>query len=69
MTSEMTLFGVFVQPLLVYFVLSLCLLAVLRRVLAGLGAYRFLWHKPLVDVALLVIILAGITEFWPRWVP
>ncbi len=67
MISEMNIFGVFVPPLLVFILISLCALAVLRRVLAWAGAYRLLWHRPLVDMSLLVIILALVTAYFPRW--
>jgi hypothetical protein len=64
----MNLFGVFVPPLLVFTVLSLGILAVLRRLLSWCGAYRLVWHRPLVDVALLVIILAVVTAYLPGWI-
>jgi hypothetical protein len=67
MISEMNILGVFVPPLLVFTLLSLCVLAVLRHLLQWLGAYRLLWHRALVDVALLVIIMAGVTAYLPRW--
>jgi hypothetical protein len=69
MTTEMNIFGVFVQPLLVFLLVSLALLAVLRRLLNWTGAYRFVWHRSLFDVALLVIILAGVTDYLPRFLP
>jgi hypothetical protein len=69
MTTEMNIFGVFVQPLLVFLLVSLALLAVLRRLLNWIGAYRFVWHRSLFDVALLVIILAGVTDYLPRFLP
>jgi hypothetical protein len=63
----MNIFGVFVPPLLVFILISLCVLAVLRHLLTWTGAYRLLWHRPLVDMSLLIIILALVTAYFPRW--
>ena len=68
MIGEFDVDGVFVQALLVWAVLALLLAAVLRRVLAGAGFYRLVWHRPLVDLSLLVIILASAAAIVPRWI-
>jgi TctA family transporter len=67
MISEINILGVFVPPLLVFTLLSICVLAVLRKALAWSGAYRLFWHRPLVDAALLVIITACVTAYVPRY--
>jgi hypothetical protein len=58
---------VFVSPLLLQMGAALVLCAVLRRVLAYFGVYRFVWHRPLFDLALLVIVLGGVAALTSRW--
>ena len=41
--------------------------AIFRRVLGWLGFYRFVWHRPLFDLALLVIVVGGVVAFQARW--
>jgi hypothetical protein len=68
MIGEVDIHGVFVPILLVWALIALLLTAVLRRVLAGLGFYRLVWHRPLVDLSLLVIVLAAVAAIAPRWI-
>jgi hypothetical protein len=56
MIGEVNLFGVLFPPLLVWVVAALLLSGLLRRLLALAGAYRFIWHRPLFDLSLLVIL-------------
>lgn len=56
MIGEVDLFGVFMPALLPVLVLALALTALLRRALAAAGFYRLVWHRPLFDLALLVIV-------------
>ena len=66
--GEFDVYGVFVPALLVWGMIPLLLTALLRRVLAHAGFYRLVWHRPLVDLSLLVIILAAIVAVAPRWI-
>ncbi len=68
MISEFDVYGVFVPALLVWGMIALLLVALLRRVLAHVGFYRLVWHRPLVDLSLLVIILAAVVAVAPRWI-
>jgi hypothetical protein len=68
MIGEVNVDGVFVPILLVWGVIALVLTAALRRVLASIGFYRLVWHRPLVDLSLLVIILAAVVAVAPRWI-
>jgi hypothetical protein len=68
MIGEFDVFGVFVPALLVWGLVALVLAAVLRTALASVGFYRLVWHRPLVDLSLLVIILAAVTAFLPHWI-
>lgn len=68
MTGEIDLYGVFVPSLLLWLGAALPLTAVLRRLLARFGFYRFVWHRPLFDLALLVSMLGGVVAVAGRWV-
>jgi hypothetical protein len=68
MIGEIDLYGVFIPPLLVWIVISLALTAVLRRLLRWLGFYRLVWHHPLFDFALLIIVLGAVVAATKQWV-
>jgi len=57
--GELDIYGVFVPPLLLMVIASMPLAAFVRLVLARLGAYRLVWHRPLFDLSVFVIILGG----------
>jgi Protein of unknown function (DUF1656) len=67
MIAELDVHGVFVPALVAWAVIALPLTALLKRVLSGLGAYRLVWHRPLVDLALFIIMLGGVTAF-SEWI-
>lgn len=68
MIGEFEVYGVFVPALLVWGLVALLLTAVLRAVLVRIGFYRLVWHRPLVDLSLLVIILAVVVAVVPHWI-
>jgi hypothetical protein len=68
MIGEIDVYGVFLPILLVWGLLALMITAVLRRVLARIGFYRLVWHRPLVDLSLLVIIMAAVAAIPPWWI-
>ena len=67
MTGEIDVYGVFVPTLLLLVGASLPLTAGLRRLLRWFGLYRFVWHRPLFDFALLVIVLGAMVAVTTRW--
>jgi hypothetical protein len=67
MSGEIDLYGVFVPAFLVCSVVALAVHGLLNRVLARTGAYRLVWHRPLVELSLFVIILAAVAAVLPRW--
>jgi Protein of unknown function (DUF1656) len=67
MIGEIDVYGVFVPILLVWAAIALPLTAVLRRVLEGIGFYRLVWHRPLVDLSLLVLVMAAVAAVLSRW--
>ena len=66
MTGEIDVYGVFVPSLLVWIGAALPLTAGLRRLLRWLGFYRLVWHRPLFDLALLVIVLGAVVAISAR---
>jgi hypothetical protein len=68
MIGEIDVYGVFVPTLLVWVGASLPLTAALRRLLRRVGFYRLVWHRPLFDFALLVIVLGVVVTVSRRWV-
>ena len=68
MIGEFNLFGVFVPTFLVYASLAYVALALARPLLELIGAYRLVWHQPLVDYSLLVIFMAVIAAYLPGWI-
>ncbi len=66
MIGEFNLYGMYFPWL---FVLGLLCMAVawgLRRVLARLGFYRFVWHPALFDLALFIVLLYGASLIPPH---
>jgi uncharacterized protein DUF1656 len=55
--------GFYLPPLLLWGSAALILFAVLRRLLESLGFYRLVWHRPLFNLALYVLLLGGIAFF------
>lgn len=62
MTGELDLYGVFVPSLAAWMLLAFAISLPLRRVLAWAGFYRLVWHRPLFDLALYVVLLGAIVS-------
>lgn len=58
MIREINVGGVLFSPLLGYALAAALLWYMLRRVLMVSDAYRFVWHPPLFNAALYVILLS-----------
>jgi len=54
--TDVNLFGLFINAGLVSAAMAALLLAVLRKAMAAVGAYRWLWHPALADVALFLLL-------------
>jgi hypothetical protein len=68
MIGEFDIYGVFVPVLLVWALVALALTGVLRMVLVRVGFYHLVWHRPLVDLSLLVIVLTIVANVLPHWI-
>lgn len=60
MSGEVSLFGVYVPALLLLAVAAVLLTALAVRLLSLAGAYRLFAYRPLVDVAMFVLILGAL---------
>jgi hypothetical protein len=67
MIGEVSLYGLYVPPLLLLALLALGIARLLARVLARLGVYRLVWHPALFDLALFVIVLGSLALFTSDW--
>jgi hypothetical protein len=63
MNAEVSLFGVYVPGLLLLAVMALLLAYICSRLLASISAYRVFAYRPLVDLALFVILLGALALF------
>jgi hypothetical protein len=51
-----------VPALFAWALIALCVSWALRHVLAWIGFYRFVWHRPLFDLALYVVLLGAVVS-------
>ncbi|MFC2971230.1 DUF1656 domain-containing protein [Azotobacter bryophylli] len=65
MTGHLNIYGVYVPTLLAMMLGAYLLKAGLRTLLTRLGFYRFVWHPPLFNLALYIIVLGVIFTFVP----
>jgi hypothetical protein len=59
MIKEINLDGIYLPPLLGYLVGTAVLWYVLRYLLNRIGVYRYVWHPPLFNTALYVMLLSA----------
>jgi Protein of unknown function (DUF1656) len=59
MRNELDVFGVYVPPLFFCYLAAGILTFWLSRLLIRLGFYRFVWHRPLFDIAMYAFALGG----------
>jgi len=62
MNNEVTLYGVFVPALFVWMLIAFGVSVPLRWALARSGFYRFVWHRPLFDLALYVVLVGAVVH-------
>jgi hypothetical protein len=67
MIGEISLFGLYVPPLLLLMLPALVVSRVLGVVLARAGFYRLVWHPALFDLSLFVIVLGSLAFFASNW--
>ena len=62
MTGELDLYGVFVPSLAAWMLIAFLISLPLRWMLAWIGFYRLVWHRPLFDLALYVVLLGTVVS-------
>jgi hypothetical protein len=62
MTGEFDLYGVFIPSLAAWMLLAFLISLPVRRILAWTGFYRLVWHRPLFDLALYVVLLGAVVS-------
>jgi len=66
MLAETDIYGVYVPSLLALMAVTLVLSLGLRRLFARLGAYAYVWHRGLFDLAVYMLLL-GAVSFLTEW--
>ncbi|MDH3031840.1 DUF1656 domain-containing protein [Methylobacterium fujisawaense] len=66
MMGEIDLYGVFVPGLALWMAIAFALSLPLRRLLSATGFYRLVWHRPLFDLALYVVLLGSVVTLAHR---
>lgn len=61
MIGEIDIYGVYFPVFVVFAAIAFLLLLVVKRLLDAGGIYRFVWHRPLFDIAIYVILLGVVT--------
>jgi protein-S-isoprenylcysteine O-methyltransferase Ste14 len=67
MIGEVSLYGLYVPPLLLLTVVAVVISRVFSHLLARTGLYRLVWHPALFDLSLFVIVLGGLSFFASNW--
>lgn len=65
MTGEFIVGGIYLSPLVPACAIALLLTALLSVVLVRLRFYRLVWHRPLVEVSIFVMLLAAASLLGP----
>ena len=58
MLREIAIFGALAPSLLLYFLASILLFVIADRLITRAGAYRLVWHPPLVRLALFLCVFS-----------
>jgi hypothetical protein len=67
MIGEISIYGMYVPPLLLLALAALVVCRVLNLALARTGFYRLVWHPALFDLSLFVIVLGALAYFTRYW--
>lgn len=61
MNGEFDIYGVYLPSFVVFAAAAFLLQIAVRRIFDAFGVYRFVWHRPLFDLAVYVILLGAVT--------
>ncbi len=65
MSGEFTVYGVFVPTLVGLMLLAFLVHSGISALLLKAGAYRHVWHPPLFNLALYILVLGALFELLP----
>ncbi|HCJ29283.1 MAG TPA: DUF1656 domain-containing protein [Pseudomonas sp.] len=65
MIGHLNIYGVYVPMLLVLMLGAYLLKSLLAKALSRLGLYRWVWHPPLFNLALYVMVLGALFTLTP----
>jgi hypothetical protein len=60
MIGEVDIYGVLFPPLLIWLGIAYLAAVAVRAAFTRMGVYAYVWHRPLFDLAVLIILLGGI---------
>ncbi|MBV2207493.1 MAG: DUF1656 domain-containing protein [Pseudomonas sp.] len=66
MTGHLNVYGVYVPVLLVAMLAAYGVKSVFAAALRRLGFYRWVWHSPLFNLALYILVLGALFNLVPR---
>jgi hypothetical protein len=58
MLKEINFFGIYFAPFALYFVIAMALFLPIRWLLDRYEAERWVWHRPLFDLSIFVILIS-----------
>ena len=61
MIGEFDIYGVYFPLFIVVALIAFVLQLILKRLFDHFGVYQFVWHRPLFDLAVYVILLGAVT--------
>ena len=61
MIGEFDIYGVYFPAFMIFAGVALLLQIVVKRFFDAFGVYRFVWHRPLFDQAIYIILLGVVT--------
>jgi hypothetical protein len=68
-TGEFDIYGVYFPAFIIFASIAFLLQLAVKRLFDRLGVYRFVWHRPLFDLAIYVILLGAVTALGARVLP
>jgi hypothetical protein len=68
-TGEFDIYGVYFPAFIIFAGIALLLQLAIKRLFDRLGVYRFVWHRPLFDLAIYVILLGAVTALGASVLP
>jgi hypothetical protein len=68
-TGEFDIYGVYFPAFIVFAGVAFLLQLAVKRLFDRLGVYRFVWHRPLFDLAIYVILLGAVTALGASVLP